>query len=523
MSLAWYDGLIFFAYLAATVSIGYLAGRGEKRTARQYFLAGGSLPWYAVGLSMIATSISTEQYIGEVGFAYTAGLSVGNWELGVMPAFLILVWFLLPLYLRRRIFTIPEYLEQRFGPGTRGVFAIVTLFNYAFINLAGVIYLGGFALQKLFGLPLYPTAFALAVLTGGYSIYGGLRSVVWTDVLQGLLLLTGGLLVFLFGMSRLGWDIGAVVTSEPSRAHLIAPLSHDHFPWTGALILIFSTNVWYCCTNQFYIQRCLGARSLWDGRAGVLLACALGIVLFLCVCVPGLIAHAAIPGLADPNEAFLRLVTDVLPAGLHGIIFAALVAAIMSTISSLVNSTATLFSIDVYKRLIRPETPDAALMRVGRASGAFAIVLACAIAPLVGLYEHIFLYFQEAWAVLAIPPAVVFTMGALWRRATPRAAFATMLLTITYLPVPFIWRIVPAPRMHFFTFAAILWGATYIFFILATLLSRDPRAEEHGDLVWRPALLRALRDEASRPWYRGIGFWSAVVAALFIAIYAALW
>jgi len=523
MALSWYDGVIFFAYLAATIAIGYYTGRGEKRSARHYFLAGSSLPWYAVGLSMVATSISTEQFIGEVGFAYTAGLSVGNWELGVMPAFLILIWILLPIYLRRQLFTIPEYLERRFGPGARTLFSAVTLLNYALINLAGVVYLGGFALHLLFGVPLYRTAIALAVITGGYAIYGGLRSVVWTDVMQGVLLLGGGLMVFVFGMHNLGWDFGAVVTQDPSRSHLIAPLSHPHFPWTGAVVLLLSTNVWYCCTNQFYIQRCLGARTLWDGRAGVLLACVLGIVLFLCVCVPGLIAHAIDPNLEKPDEAYLMVVTRVLPKGLHGILFAAVVAAIMSTISSLVNSTATLFSVDIYKRLLRPDASDARLMAVGRWSGFAAVILACAIAPLVGYWKNVFLYFQNAWAVLAIPPAVVFTAGAVWRRATPKAAWITMLLTFAYLPLPFIWEATPGRPIHFFTYAAILWVETYIFFILMSLATQDPRAEEHGELVWRPAVLRPLREEARRPWYQGIAFWSAVVAALFIAIYAALW
>jgi len=549
MTISWTDAFVFFLYLAITLAIGYWVGRREKESARQYFLAGYSLPWYAVGLSMVSASISTEQFIGEVGFAYTAGLSVANWELGVFPAFMIMIWFLLPLYLRQKLFTIPEYLEQRYGPKTRTLFAVVTLLNYALINLAGVVYLAGFALHQIFGLPLFWSAVALTVVTGGYAIYGGLASVAWTDVFQAALLLVGGLIVFLFGMNYVGWDWSAIVSPDPSRGHIIAPLSHPHFPWTGVVVLMLSTNVWYCCTNQFYIQRCLGARSTWDGRMGILLACVLGIALALCVCFPGLIAYRIFPKLPRDDQAYMMLVKEVLPRGLQGVLLAALVAAIMSTISSLINSTATVFSIDIYRKFIRRDVSDKRLMTVGRISGAVAVVLACLMAPVVGMRRNIFLYFQDSWAVLAVPVSVVFILGSLWKRATPSAAWATMLLTIIYLPITFIWRSAedldalqanaawlhdlapPAWKvvnsvthsMHYFTFVCLLWLATYVFMIGWSLCTRDPHAAEHGKLVWRPEMVRRPSEETPRPWYQGVGFWSLVLAVVFGLIYVVLW
>jgi SSS family solute:Na+ symporter len=550
MTISLADAIVFFLYLTITLVIGYWAGRREKTSARQYFLAGYSLPWYAVGLSMVSASISTEQFIGEVGFAYTAGLSVANWELGVFPAFMILVWVLLPIYLRQKLFTIPEYLEQRFGRRTRTLFAGVTLLNYALINLAGVVYLAGFALHQIFNLPLYSSAVVLTVITGGYAVYGGLRSVAWTDVFQAALLLIGGLVVFFFGMDYVGWNWSAIVSSDPSRAHIIAPLSHPHFPWTGAVVLMLSTNVWYCCTNQFYIQRCLGARTMWDSRMGVLLACFLGIALAMSVCLPGLIAHHINPHLERADQAYMMLVSRVLPRGLQGVLLAAMVAAIMSTISSLINSTATVFSIDIYRDCFRRDASDRQLMRVGRLSGVAVVILACAITPLVGLRQNIFLYFQDCWAVLAVPISVVFVLGALWRRATPSAAWATMLLTLLYLPITFLWRSaedlssfeangIPwlynlAPglwdfvhaatkTMHYFTFVCLLWLGTYLFMVVWSLCTRDPRAAEHGRLVWRPERLHGSSEERPRPWYVSAGFWSLALAGLFALIYGVLW
>jgi SSS family solute:Na+ symporter len=226
------------------------------------------------------------------------------------------------------------------------------------------------------------------------------------------------------------------------------------------------------------------------------------------------------------------------------------VAAIMSTISSLINSAATVFSIDIYRDIFRRNASDKRLMNVGRISGVVAILLACAIAPLVGLRQNVFLYFQDSWAVLAVPVAVVFTLGALWRRATPSAAWATMLLTILYLPITFIWRSAEdltsfesngilwlynlAPglwnaahqvttTMHYFTFVCLLWLGTYVFMVLWSLSTRDALAAEHANLVWKPAILRGLPGESPRPWYLSVGFWSIILAALFITIYAALW
>jgi len=290
VELSLLDYAVFILYLVLVVAIGFWVARREKTSAREYFLAGNKLPWFAIGASLIASSVSTEQFIGEVGFAYRYGIAVANWEWSVFPAMTLMMLFFVPFYLRRRISTMPEWLEHRFGPSSRFTFAVITILSYVFINLAGVLYAGGLALHAIFGINLWWAIVVLAVVAGAYTVAGGLASVVWTDLLQAILLLGGGLLVFFLGLREIGgWE---VLRGAGDRAHLMLPASHPELPWTGMLVLCLSTNLWYYATNQYINQRVLGAKDEWNARAGVIFAGFLGIFLTLAVCFPGLIAYA---------------------------------------------------------------------------------------------------------------------------------------------------------------------------------------------------------------------------------------
>lgn len=517
------DSVILLAYLVIVALIGFYVARREKKTTEEYFLAGFNVPWYAIGLSMVASSISTEQFIGEVGYAYTYGLAVANWEWLNFIALSVLIWIFIPFYVRGKVTTMPEFLERRYGPAPRAIFAWLTVISYAIVNLPLVLYGGGVALNYIFGTDIFWAAVILAVLTGAYTVYGGLASVVWTDVFQCVLLLIGGLLIFFLGFHRVGWE---AIRSTGERAHLILPASHPELPWTAMLAVAISTNVWYFCTNQYINQRCLAARDEWHAKMGVILCGFLGVLLGLSVAVPGLIAHAIDPNLQDPNQAYPFLVTRLLPVALRGIILAALVSAIMSTISALVNSTSTVFTIDIFRQVFGRNMSEARLITVGQWCGVFTLIIGIACVPVVGLWKHIFQYCQEIWVLLAGPTVAVFVVGVFWPRANSKAATITLATSFPLVALVYIQKVhpfLPKPIDNFYVFGLFVLPASILLMIVISLVTSPPPPEKAYGLLWRPAMLRLPATALARPWYQSIVLWWALFIAMFVAIYTWLW
>lgn len=527
MRLGLLDTIILILYLAIVAIIGFWVGRKEKRTSRDYFLAGSRLPWYAVGLSMVASSISTEQFMGEVGFAYSYGLAVANWEWLIFPALTLLIWVFTPFYIRGRVTTMPEFLERRYGVGSRTIFALLTIVSYAVVNLALVLYSGGLALNHIFGIPIPICVLLLALLTGAYTIYGGLASVVWTDVFQCVLLLLGGILIFVLGVTRVdgGWS---AILGTGDRAHLILPADHPELPWTAMLVLAICTNVWYYCTNQYINQRCLGARDEWHAKMGMVFCGFLGLLLALAVTFPGLIAHALNPNLENPNTAFPYLVTTLVPRSLQGLLLAALVSAIMSTISSLLNSTATVFTVDIYQRFARREPSQERLIVVGRFAGVAVMGVGLACVPLVAMWEHIFAYCQEVWVLLAGPTVAVFLVGVLWRGATNTAATVTMAASFPLMLIPYVQKVhpfLPGITANILVFGGVVFAACILLMVTVSLLTPRPSPEKTAGLHWSPAMLRLPETLSAHgfPWYKRIGFWWLVLGCAYALIYIIFW
>jgi len=412
------DLFVFLAYFVAVVAIGFLSSRGQVASVGGYFRGGNRLPWYAIGLSIVAAGISSEQFVGEMGYAYKLGMPVVNWEWLVFPALSILLWIFVPLYVRNRVTTMPEYLEQRFGPAARTLYAWLTIASYVFVNFALVFYTGGFALEAMWGVDRLTAVWLLAAITGIYTVYGGLAAVAWTSSFQGILLLGGGLYVFFAGMAKIGWDFQALLGSG-QQAHLMTPADHPEVPWTAFLILALSTNVWYYATNQYINQRCLAARNEWHAKMGVLLAGGLQVLMPLATCFPGMVYRVINPNLEDFNATYPMVVAAVVPAGLRGLVAAAVVGAIMSTISGLVNSTSTIVTLDIVGRSFGRGWSEERLVRVGRWSGALALLIGALLAPLVMRWESIFRYAQDIWAPMGAADACPGVAG---RRGHPLPA-----------------------------------------------------------------------------------------------------
>jgi SSS family solute:Na+ symporter len=428
-----YDLAACGAYFVFVVLVGFLSSRRQRTSISGYFRGGNELPWYAIGFSIVAAGISSEQFVGEIGYAYKLGMPVANWEWLVFPALSILLWIFVPLYVRNRITTMPEYLERRFGGSVRTLYACLTIASYVLVNFALVFYTGGFALEKMWGINKITAVWGLALVTGAYTVYGGLTAMAWTSSLQCVLLLGGGLYVFVAGMAKIDWNVAAVLGAG-QQAHLMTPADHE-VPWTALVILMLSTNVWYYATNQYINQRCLAARNEWHAKMGVLFAGALQLLIPFATCFPGMIYRVINPALENSDAAYPMVVAAVVPTGLRGLVVAAILSAIMSTISGLVNSTSTMVTLDIVQRWKGKDWPEDRLVKVGRWSGAIALLIGALFAPIVMKWQNIFRYAQDIWAPMAAPIVVVFLACALWKKAHTRGALACLWLAI--LTVPF--------------------------------------------------------------------------------------
>ena len=441
------DLVICLGYFVLVVAIGFLTSRREHDSVQGYFRADNRLPWYAIGFSIVAAGVSSEQFVGEVGYAYKLGMPVVNWEWLVWPGLSLLLWVFVPLYVRTNVATMPEYLERRFGVHCRRLYAGLTIATYVLVNFALVFYTGGFALEKMWGVNRLLAVWLLALVTGAYTVYGGLTAVAWTSSLQCLLLLGGGIYVFFAGLVKIHWDFGAMLGAG-QRAHLFTPADHE-VPWTALVILMLSTNVWYYTTNQHINQRCLAARNEWHAKMGVLFSAALQLLIPLATCFPGMIYRVLNPHLDNPDVAYPAVVAAVVPIGFRGLVVAAVISGIMSTVSGLVNSTSTMVTLDFFKDWKGKHWSEARLVSIGRWSGAIALLIGALFAPIVMKWENIFRYAQDVLAPMAAPVVVVFLAGALWKSAREPGALFCLWLALLSVPFTLVKAILADHGIHF--------------------------------------------------------------------------
>lgn len=428
MDLTLWDGIAFFAFLAAVIGISLYASRKEE-TSEDYFLAGRSLTWWLIGFSLIASNISTEHFIGMAGSGFGgAGLAIASYEWIAAVSLVIVAFWLLPLFLRLGIFTMPEFLEHRYGNPARTIMALYLMAAYVGVAIAGVLYSGALGLETIFGLDMTLGIWLIGALAGAYTVYGGLKAVVWSDLLQGAALLVGGVVVTIIGLNRVG-GLGQFLETNADKLHTVLPASDAELPWTIFLLGIWIPNMFYWGFNQFITQRTLGARSLAAGQKGIVFAAGLKLLIPFIVVFPGIIAFQLYgSSLADGDQAYPMLIRDLLPVGIRGILFAALFGAIMSSLDSMLNSASTLFTMDVYKRHLRPKADAARVVKVGRMATAFFVVLGCLLAPFPGRFEGVYAYMQMVWGFISPAITAVFVFGLVFRKAPQSAAVAGLLV-----------------------------------------------------------------------------------------------
>ncbi|WP_445736658.1 sodium/sugar symporter [Mariniflexile sp.] len=463
------DYFIFIAYAILILGVGLWVSRdkaGHEKNAEDYFLASKSLPWWAIGASLIAANISAEQFIGMSGSGFASGLAIASYEWMAAITLIIVGKYFLPIFIEKGLYTIPEFVEKRYSTNLKTILAVFWIALYVFVNLTTVLYLGALALETIIGIPLIYGVIGLALFAAAYSLYGGLSAVAWTDVIQVVFLVLGGLATTYLALNMVSDGQGVIAglktvyDAVPDRFAMILDESNPEFKnLPGISVLVggmWVANLYYWGFNQYIIQRTLAAKSLKEAQKGILMAAFLKLIIPLIVVIPGIAAYVMIndpeimarlgeaglhnlPSIDQADRAYPWLL-QFLPTGLKGVAFAALAAAIVSSLASMLNSTSTIFTMDIYKQYINKTASDRSTVNMGRISAAVALVIACIMAPLLGNLDQAFQFIQEYTGIVSPGILAVFLLGLFWKKTTNKGA---IIGAIASVPIAMYFKVAP--------------------------------------------------------------------------------
>lgn len=463
------DYAIFIGYAILILGVGLWMSRdkkGHQKTAEDYFLASKSLPWWAIGASLIAANISAEQFIGMSGSGFASGLAIASYEWMAALTLIIVGKYFLPIFIEKGIYTIPEFVEKRYSTNLKTILAVFWIGLYVFVNLTTVLYLGALALETILGIPLIYGVLGLSLFAAAYSLYGGLSAVAWTDVIQVIFLILGGTITTYLALDTVSSGQGfisglkIVYNAVPERfAMILKPDNPEYVNLPGIGVLVggmWVANLYYWGFNQYIIQRTLAAKSLKEAQKGILFAAFLKLIIPLIVVIPGIAAYVIVndPQLmtslgdlalqntpsTDATDKAYPWLLQLLPVGLKGLAFAALTAAIVSSLASMLNSTATIFTLDIYKQYVGKKASDKTIVSVGRISAAVALLIAAFIAPLLQNLGQAFQFIQEYTGVVSPGILAVFLLGLFWKQTSNRGAIIGALASI---PVAMYFKVAP--------------------------------------------------------------------------------
>ena len=508
MGLNALDLVIFGLFTLVVIGIALYASRREE-TEEDYFLAGRKLTWWLIGFSLIASNISTEHFVGMAGRGYELGLAIASYEWMAAITLVIVALFFLPRFLKAGIFTIPEFLEYRYSRATRTLMASYMLLAYVFVALASVLYSGSIAIEAIFGLDTVAGIWIVVALAGIYSIWGGLTAVVWSDLLQSIALLAGGVIVTILGFQAIGgWQPFAEAAG--GRLSTVLPWNHPEMPWVAVFIGgLWIPNLFYWGLNQFITQRTLAAKTLADGQRGILLAACLKLLIPFIIVFPGIMAAQLFPeqvGRAD--AAYPVLMRELLPSGLRGFMFAALLGAVVSTLDSVLNSAATIFTLDLYKPYLKPESTPRQLVRVGRISTFGFMIIGGLWAPVVGGFEGVYSYIQMVWGFISPGVVAAFLFGLLWARVPAGAAIGAMLIGIPVYGA-LLWAMPDVAFLHHMMITFFVLAAYIVVYTRARPLETPRPLPERADVVLTTS--------------PGVRIWGGAVIVATLALYVIFW
>ena len=431
---------------------------GHEKNARDYFLAGNTLPWWAIGASLIASNISAEQIIGMSGSGYAIGLAIASYEWMAAITLILVGKYLLPIFLKHGIYTMPQFLEQRYDHRVRMVMAFFWLGVYVFVNLTSILWLGALAINTVAGVELVYGMLFLGAFSIAYSLYGGLKAVAFTDIIQVVLLILGGLLIAYIMLNQVSDDggvlagFGLLMERAPEKFDMILSPDNPHYASLPGLSVLIGgmwiMNLSYWGFNQYIIQRALAARNIREAQKGIAFAAFLKLLMPIIVVLPGIAIFVLSPTLASPDQAYPKAMT-LLPVGIKGLVFAALLAAIVSSLASMTNSISTIFTMDIYRSMVKQEKQKSPVV-IGRivALAAMIIAMICA-RPLLGNFDQAFQYIQEFTGFFTPGIVVIFLLGMFWKKTTPQGALAaaigsavlSLVFKLVWPELPFIDRV----------------------------------------------------------------------------------
>ena len=511
-------------YAVGIVALGFYFAKRTK-TTDDYFLAGRSLGWWLIGLSLYASNISSSSLVGMAGEGYGTGIAVYNYEWMAAVVLIIFVVFFLPFYLRSRIFTMPEFLERRFDARSRYYFSGVTIIGNILIDTAGALYAGALVIQMIYpAFPMWQSIVILAVLAGLYTVAGGLAAVVYTDAIQAILLLAGSIAITIIAFQEVGSWQNVTEVTPPEMLSVIRPATDDVLPWPGLITGVFLLGFYFWGTNQFMVQRVLGARDLEQGRWGALFAGALKLPAIFIMVLPGTFARVLYPNLERADMAYPTLIFDLLPIGIRGLIIAALIAAIMSSVDSTLNSASTLVTMDFIKKL-KPNASQRVLVIAGRVTTFVFMILAAAWAPQILNFPSLWQYLQSVLAYLSPPIVACFVMGIFWTGANRHSAFASLILGHIVAGAMLVaGPIMGWYELHFLYVPPILFAVCVAIIVAVSYAGQDPDPEKVAEYTWTPAYYREeTKHLAGMPWYKNFRIQSVILLICTAVLIVMFW
>lgn len=533
------DMTIVIIYLVGIMTVGILAGYRKHTSSQQFFLAGRSLRWPMIGAALFTANISTIHLVGLAADGYRIGLVVGNFEWGATFCLIVLGLVFVPFYLRSKINTLPEFLEKRYSPAPRMIMAIIAIVSALLIHIGVSMYAGAMVFEYFFGIPVVGSIVIIATVTAIYTIIGGLRAVVVTDSIQAVLLLGGAVILTLVGIFALPEHgihslaelKAAVKTDQLSMLHSFrnpATGRLNEFSWVSVVLGYPILGIWYWCTDQTIVQKSLGARSMRDGQLGAVFAGGLKILPLFFMVLPGVLGYVLFKDLInEPNDTLLIMIQELLPVGLKGLLAAGLLAAVMSTVESALNSTATVTAEDIVLRL-RPQTKDRTLVLIGRITAGVVIVLAALWSPYCGRFVSIFEAINKIPMMFAPAITCVFLFGAFWKRGTKEAAIATFIFGSV---VGIIYFIIDLPVFGDVRIVADTWGIPFmqvglwlfcmcaVVYVVTSLVTTPPTRQQLDAIHWQPPLRTITRDKIkgiSDPRVISLGLFAVMVVLYYM-------
>lgn len=558
------DWIVIAAFTALLVGVVVWVTRQKQNSSGDYFLAGRDATWIAIGASIFASNIGSEHLIGLAGAGASSGMAMAHWEIqGWM--ILLLGWVFVPFYTRSMVYTMPEFLERRYNPQSRTILSTISLISYVLTKVAVTVYAGGLVFQQVFGIEelwgidfFWIAAIGLVLITALYTIFGGMKSVLYTSIIQTPILLIGSLIILVLGLKELGgWDkmmeiAGATTVNEygDSMTSLIRNNGDANFPWLGALVGSAIIGFWYWCTDQYIVQRVLSGKNQKEARRGTIFGAYLKLLPVFLFLIPGMIAFALhqqslagggfLPflenGVHNADAAFPTLVAKLLPAGVKGLVVCGILAALMSSLASLFNSSAMLFTIDFYKRF-KPDTPEKKLVTIGQIATVVIVILGILWIPIMrSVGDVLYTYLQDVQSVLAPGIAAAFLLGIAWKRTSAKGGMwgllAGMIIGLTRLGAKVYYSSAAAPSETWFKH--IFYDVNWLFFcgwmflfciivvILVSLVTKAPSAEKIQGLVFGTAT--AEQKAATRAsWGKWDVIHSCIILGITVAFYIYFW